>query len=110
MAGSATGTLYGRGTYLSDSCTKADEYAGEVEKDLFCLMLCRVMGGRVKYTDEVTPDAAALERSVLEGEFDSVLGDREVCRKTFKEIVIYESSQAYPEFLVYYRRKYEAPG
>merc|ERR1719401_3334554 len=26
-AGSATGTLYGRGTYLTDCITKADEYA-----------------------------------------------------------------------------------
>merc|ERR1712139_631608 len=27
MAGSATGTLYGAGTYFAESCTKADEYA-----------------------------------------------------------------------------------
>eukprot|EP00427_Karlodinium_veneficum_P017479 CAMPEP_0169148164 /NCGR_PEP_ID=MMETSP1015-20121227/48688_1 /TAXON_ID=342587 /ORGANISM="Karlodinium micrum, Strain CCMP2283" /LENGTH=75 /DNA_ID=CAMNT_0009216581 /DNA_START=1 /DNA_END=225 /DNA_ORIENTATION=- len=26
-AGSATGTLYGPGTYFAESCTKADEYA-----------------------------------------------------------------------------------
>jgi len=45
---------------------------------------------------------------VLAGEYDCILGDREKCRGTFKEIVIYQSSQAYPEYLVYYRRKFEA--
>lgn len=110
-AGSNTGTLYGAGTYLSDSCTKADEYAKESsdpeDAGLFCLLLCRVMGGRVRYTDQREPDGQVLVREVLEGPYDCVLGDREKCRGTFKEIVIYESPQAYPEYLVYYRRVFE---
>lgn len=112
LAGTATGTLYGHGTYLSDCCTKADEYAREIvdgeDSGLFCVMLCRVMGGRVRYTDEVKPEATGLMTDVLAGEYDCILGDREKCRGTFKEIVIYQSSQAYPEYLVYYRRKFEA--
>lgn len=111
LAGSSTGTLYGHGTYLSDSCTKADEYAKEIadgeDSGLFCIMLCRVMGGKVRYTDEVAPKANALMNDVMAGEYDCILGDREKCRGTFKEIVIYQSSQAYPEYLVYYRRKFE---
>jgi len=109
LAGTVTSKLplYGRGTYMSDSCTKADEYAQAEDGGVYCLMLCRVMGGQVRYTDEVEPDAAALERDVLEGPYDCVLGDREKCRGTFKEIVIYESSQAYPEYLVYYKRRYD---
>lgn len=111
LAGSSTGTLYGHGSYLSDSCTKADEYSKEIvdgkDSGLFCIMLCRVMGGQVRYTDEVAPKAKALMTDVLEGEYDCILGDREKCRGTFKEIVIYQSSQAYPEYLVYYRRKFE---
>lgn len=107
-AGTTTGTLYGRGTYLTDSCTKADEYSKEAttgqHAGLYCILLCRVMGGRVKYTTEVEPLAASLEKDVLQGPYDSVLGDREVCRGTFKEVVIYESSQAYPLYLVYYQR------
>merc|ERR1719446_1394620 len=78
-AGSATGTLYGPGTYFSDSCTKADEYAKEGESGIRVMLLCRVMGGRVKYTDEVAPDAAELTRSVLQGPYDSIYGDREKC-------------------------------
>merc|ERR1719387_2648924 len=65
LAGSATGTLYGPGTYFSDSCTKADEYAKEGESGIRVMLLCRVMGGRVNYTDEVAPDAAELTHSVL---------------------------------------------
>jgi len=109
-AGSTTGTLYGRGTYLSDSCTKADEYSVEIPEGpnvgLHCFLLCRTLGGNVNYNIDVTPRAADLEKSVFEGCYDSVLGDREKCRDTFKEIVIYDSSQAYPEYIVYYKRKY----
>jgi len=107
-AGKTTGTLYGAGTYLTDSCTKADEYAREdPTTGLYGLLLCRVMGGRVLYNDQVAPNAKFLVNNVLQGDYDCVFGDREKCRGTFKEIVIYESSQAYPEFIVYYRRKYE---
>merc|ERR1712032_398106 len=106
-AGKTTGTLYGSGTYLTDSCTKADEYAREdPATGLYGLLLCRVMGGRVLYNDQVSPDAKFLVNNVLQGPYDSVFGDREKCRNTFKEIVIYESSQAYPEYIGYYRRKY----
>merc|ERR1719195_2102446 len=31
LAGSATGTLYGKGTYFAESITKADEYAKETD-------------------------------------------------------------------------------
>merc|ERR1711879_178769 len=106
-AGSATGTLYGPGTYFTDSCTKADEYAKPDETDTRVMLLCRVMCGRMRYNDEAAPDAAALTRNVLQGPYDSVYGDREKCRGTFKEIVIYESNQAYPEYLVYYKRCFE---
>lgn len=112
-AGSTTGTLYGAGTYLTDSCTKADEYAKKDvgdEVDVFSLLLCRVMGGRVNYTDEVTPDPKTLTNSVLQGPYDCVFGDREKCRGTFKEVVIYESSQAFPEYIVYYQRRFDGAG
>lgn len=113
LAGTATGTLYGPGTYFAESCTKADEYAKvvvgdlneEEDEDLLVMMLCRVVGGRVKYTDEVEPDTEVLVDSVMHGHYDSVLGDREKCRNTFKEFVIYGSDQVYPEYVVMYKRK-----
>lgn len=111
LAGSATGTLYGPGTYFAESCTKADEYAkmasdGQYE-GLFCMLLCRVMGGRVLYTDEAEPNADDLVDKVLHGDYDSVLGDREKCRNTFKEFVIFSGDQAYAEYVIFYERVWE---
>ena len=37
------------------------------------------------YTDEVDPDSKKLEQSCLAGEYDSIIGDREKCRGTYKE-------------------------
>merc|ERR1711957_444561 len=82
------------------------EYAHEDESGVAVMVLCRVMGGRVRYTADVTPDANKLVQDVLKGSYDCVLGDREKCRGTFKEIVVYESAQAFPEYLVYYKRIY----
>lgn len=111
LAGTATGTLYGAGTYFAESCTKADEYAKEAtdgdHEGKFCLLLTRVIGGRVLYNDEVEPDADDLTSQVLHGNFDCVIGDREKCRNTFKEFVVFGSDQAYPEYIVYYSRLYD---
>mmetsp|Transcript_35720 Transcript_35720/g.80689 ORF Transcript_35720/g.80689 Transcript_35720/m.80689 type:complete len:528 (-) Transcript_35720:211-1794(-) len=113
-AGSVTGTLYGPGTYFGDSCTKADEYAGLVpggdsvdpDDPVYIILLCRVVGGRVNYNDEVEPNAEELTNSCLHDKYDSVLGDREKCRSTFKEFIIFGSDQAYPEYIVHYKRKW----
>mmetsp|Transcript_2037 Transcript_2037/g.5968 ORF Transcript_2037/g.5968 Transcript_2037/m.5968 type:complete len:640 (-) Transcript_2037:39-1958(-) len=107
-AGTATGTLYGPGTYFAESCTKADEYAKPTQHDpeVFTMLLCRIVAGRVKYTDEDTPDTEKLVESVLHGPYDLVLGDREKCRGTYKEFVVFAGDQAYPEFVVEYRRKW----
>jgi len=111
LAGTATGTLYGPGTYFAESCTKADEYSkisseGEYE-DLFCMLLCRIVGGKVLYTDEAEPDAEELLNKVLHGEYDSILGDREKCRNTFKEFVIFSADQAYAEYVLFYERVFD---
>jgi len=106
LAGSATGTLYGRGTYFAESITKADEYASPDKKGDCCVLLCRVVGGRVLYNDEVQPDAELLQSRVLSGECHSILGDREKCRGTFKEYVIFDADQVYVEYALFYKRLY----
>jgi len=105
-AGSATGTLYGRGTYFAESVTKADEYAKEGADGLCCMMVCRVIGGYVLYTDEVTPNAELLEEHVTKGEYHSILGDREKCRNTFKEYIVFDADQVYVEYVLLYKRIY----
>lgn len=106
FAGSNTGTLYGRGTYFAESITKADEYAKQNEDGLCCVLLCRVTGGHVLYNDEAGPDADALQQSVLSGSYNSILGDREKCRGTFKEYVVFDADQIYVEYALFYKRVY----
>eukprot|EP00439_Symbiodinium_sp_Y106_P025900 s846_g3.t1 len=103
LAGSATGTLYGRGSYLAESITKADEYSRE-EDGLYTVLLCRVLGGRVRYTDERTPDPDALTRECTQGDYDCILGDRIKISGTYREFIVFDTENVYPEYIVRYRR------
>lgn len=106
-AGSNTGTLYGKGLYFAESITKADEYAKPDGGDVYAVLLCRVIGGNVRYTDEITPDPEELVYSCLDGPYDCVLGDREKCRNTYKEFVLFDSEDVYPEYVIEYKRVYK---
>jgi hypothetical protein len=106
-AGSNAGTLYGRGIYLAESCAKSDEYTTEDEDGLRYILVVRSCLGRMFYTAEATPDVDKLVHDCVSGPYDSVLGDREKCRGTFKEIMVYDDTQAYPEYIIVYRRSYK---
>jgi len=44
---------------------------------------------------------------VLDGPYHSVFGDRVTkLGKPYREIVVYERSQVFPEFILFYRRKF----
>ena len=45
-----------------------------------------------------------LLKSCRGGDYDSVLGDREHVKGTFREFVVYDTHQVYPEFIVWYRK------
>jgi hypothetical protein len=106
LAGSATGTMYGAGTYLAESVTKADEYA-QSDKDGVCAMLlCRVIGGSVLYDANKSPDPDSLQQLVLKEGYNCVLGDREKVKGTFKEYVVFDADQIFVEYILYYRRVY----
>jgi len=109
----ARGTpLYGPGVYCAERVTKADEYAGREARSegaggepTFCMLLCRVVGGRPCVCTDNEIDIGALHRQVLEGPAHSVLGDRvKVLQKPYREVVIYDKDQVYPEFLLSYER------
>merc|ERR1712232_34511 len=105
-AGTNTGTLYGKGLYFADCITKADEYSKPNSDGHYAVLLCRIIGGNVRYTDEETPDKEDLVYSCLEGPYDCVLGDREKLRGTFKEYVLFDSEDVYPEYIIHYTRVY----
>jgi hypothetical protein len=107
LAGSNAGTLYGRGVYLAESVSKSDEYTKENANGERCLLVCRATLGFVNYTDEVAPDVDKLVKSCTDGPYHCVLGDREKCRGTFREIIVYDDDQVYPEYVIWYKREYK---
>jgi hypothetical protein len=107
LAGSNAGTLYGKGVYLAESVSKSDEYTKENGQGERCILVCRATLGAVSYTDEVAPDVDALVESCTKGPYHCVLGDREKCRGTYREIIVYDDDQVYPEYVIWYKRVYE---
>lgn len=105
FAGSSTGTLYGRGLYFAEHCTKADEYAKADDSGLHTLLICRVTLGDALYTPEAEPDARLCEDTCMRGEKHSILGDRIACRDTFREFVVFDEAQIYANFVVQYKRR-----
>jgi len=106
LAGSNAGTLYGRGVYLAEACSKSDEYATEDDNDIRHLLLVRSTLGNVRYVDDIQPDVDNLVQScTMDGaRYDSVLGDREKTRKTYREFIVYDDDQAYPSYILRYKR------
>eukprot|EP00746_Dinoflagellata_sp_MGD_P146930 gnl/MRDRNA2_/MRDRNA2_79337_c0_seq2.p1 gnl/MRDRNA2_/MRDRNA2_79337_c0~~gnl/MRDRNA2_/MRDRNA2_79337_c0_seq2.p1 ORF type:complete len:288 (-),score=36.93 gnl/MRDRNA2_/MRDRNA2_79337_c0_seq2:150-1013(-) len=106
-AGSNAGTLYGRGIYLAESCSKSDEYSQENEKGLRCMLVNRATLGNLNYCAESRPNVDQLVDSCVTGPFHSVLGDREKIRGTYREFMVYDDDQVYPEYVLWYRRVYK---
>jgi len=107
LAGSNAGTLYGKGVYLAESVSKSDEYTQENSNGERCILVCRATLGFVNYNDEIAPDVEKLVKSCTDGPYHCVLGDREKCRGTFREIIVYDDDQVYPEYVIWYKREYE---
>jgi len=128
LTGSNAGTLYGKGIYLAENATKSDEYgegpkrpAGEEMEQGYeaprppkgpppplvresYILLCRSTLGKVNYNDEARPDADKLQKSCLNGDYDSVLGDRLKRHGTFRELIVYHDDHVYPEYVIRYER------
>jgi hypothetical protein len=120
LAGSSTGTMFGRGAYFGECSSKADEYAvaggGDAldlgfrgfhqQEDEFAILLCRVCCGKM-FRALRSSDKSQIEPKVHRGEIDGVLGDREAAAGTYREFVVFKESQIYPEYRVLYNRVYD---
>jgi hypothetical protein len=97
--------MYGCGAYCAESSTKADEYAKDEPdgyyKGVYALLLCRAVMGKMYYTTQ--RDTSAGDK-VASGNYDSTLGDRTKHTGTFREFVLYNADQVYPEYIVLYSR------
>mmetsp|Transcript_40382 Transcript_40382/g.77467 ORF Transcript_40382/g.77467 Transcript_40382/m.77467 type:complete len:759 (-) Transcript_40382:227-2503(-) len=105
LSGENRGTMYGKGLYLGESSTKADEYAkdepGGYYEGAYVMMLCRVVLGEYFYTTERDENAGD---HIESGEYDSTIGDRRASANTFREFVVYDADHVYPEYVVLYNR------
>eukprot|EP00930_Biecheleria_cincta_P001911 TRINITY_DN102996_c0_g1_i1.p1 TRINITY_DN102996_c0_g1~~TRINITY_DN102996_c0_g1_i1.p1 ORF type:complete len:1072 (+),score=148.58 TRINITY_DN102996_c0_g1_i1:37-3252(+) len=107
FAGSRAGTLFGKGIYLAESCTKADEYAKEDENGLCWMLLCRAALGNPMVCTDVSPPQDVLENCRSSG-YHSLIGDRWAAVGTYREFVLHDANQVYPALILQYRRWSEA--
>lgn len=113
--GEKAGTpLYGWGVYLAESSTKSDEYAEEIKEGLpidvgcYALLVCRAVGGLARLVDTNEFDPDDLRTDIFDGPYHSVFGDRVVkLGKPYREIVVYDNAQIFPEFILYYKRSFD---
>ena len=67
-------------------------------KGKFALLLCRVC--------RVTEFDSSAHLRTLTPQFHSLLGDREAAAGTYREFIVYDSAQIYPEFAIIYKREF----
>eukprot|EP00403_Amphidinium_massartii_P025727 CAMPEP_0178391804 /NCGR_PEP_ID=MMETSP0689_2-20121128/11352_1 /TAXON_ID=160604 /ORGANISM="Amphidinium massartii, Strain CS-259" /LENGTH=1180 /DNA_ID=CAMNT_0020012359 /DNA_START=96 /DNA_END=3639 /DNA_ORIENTATION=+ len=103
MAFACKDGLFGAGLYFAESSSKSDEYVKCDDKSHYPLIVARVTLGHVNYCDAkdptVDPGRDKLLDSCLAGEFHSVLGDRKKVRNTYREFIVYDHYQVYPQFI-----------
>jgi len=119
LAGSHAGTMFGKGAYFSECCSKADEYSSSgtgsrqilgfrgflQKRDEFAMLLCRVRCGKM-FRALRASDQAKFVPMIEQGSIDGVLGDREASVGTYREFVVFKEAQIYPEYRVLYRRNH----
>jgi hypothetical protein len=104
LAGSNRGTLYGKGLYLAECSSKADEYAEEDENGMCRMLLVRAALGRSLVDSAARPDAAELMSKVRTAGYDSLVGDRWAAVGTYREFILFNQGLVYPAYIILYRR------
>lgn len=99
---------YGKGVYLAESCTHADEHAkdepGGFYDGVYAILLCRVCLGRVHFTqDKVNSD---IQRRMVEAGCNSICSDQHPGENPFRDFVVYDQDQIYAEYLLLYSREF----
>eukprot|EP00434_Breviolum_minutum_P024351 symbB.v1.2.021505.t2/scaffold1860.1/size98300/5 len=88
---------------------KADEYTSPDVRGYFPLLLCRTALGNINYCDHPSPvsiSPSLVASCKAGGGFHSVLGDREKVNGTFREFIVFDNHQVYPEYIVWYQRQF----
>lgn len=109
LSGSNVGAMFGQGVYFAECSSKADEYSrddgGGYFGGCFALLLCRVILGEAQVLQKA--EYQAHERVGENADFDSTVGDRESAVGTYREFVVPNQDQIYPEYAIVYERLYK---
>lgn len=107
--GTNVGTMFGAGAYMAEASSKSDEYATEDPSGLFAgkfaLLLCRTLLGNMFYITE--SNIPRIEDALATGKFQTVLGDCEAAVDTYREFVVFDEAQIYPEYVIIYTRSFD---
>lgn len=106
MAGTNAGNAFGNGAYFAERPCKSDAYVScddtsIVAKDVYVMLVCRVACGGIKMVKEFDSEA----HTRMDG-YTCLLGDREAAARTYREYIVYDKDQVYPEFAMRYEREY----
>ncbi|KAH3854915.1 uncharacterized protein LOC127870854 [Dreissena polymorpha] len=108
-------TMLGRGLYFADSVVKADQYTTPDENGMCCIIVAKVLIGDfcVSFNRQNIPPSSqqppckkcmkieCSKKHKTEGpRFDSVV----FIGGLFREYVVFDNCQAYPEYIIYYKR------
>jgi len=78
LAGTNAGSMFGKGIYLAESSSKADEYAyddcGGAYNNLYAILVCRAVIGRPLVVQERYDYSQC--GAIREMHYDCVIGDR----------------------------------
>ena len=71
---------------------------------LCCMLVVRATGGLARIVETNDFDPVALRRDIFDGPYHAVFGDRvKTLRKPYREMVVYDAPQLFPEFVLYLR-------
>jgi hypothetical protein len=103
LHGENAGTLYGKGTYFAESSSKADMYE-RASGGEHLMILARVVQGlafrtQKEFGEKVLP---FVDSSTKQRRYDSLLAEPP---DAFREVVVYDATKAYPQFLIIYQRR-----
>ena len=98
--------LYGKAIYLAECSEKADQYTDtklKRRKQCLTMFLVRTALGTIKHHEEEGPTRLPLRGAlgVRSNGFDSVLAGSQ---KRFREFLVFDARQCYPEYLIVYDR------
>eukprot|EP00105_Crassostrea_gigas_P028096 XP_011449639.1 PREDICTED: uncharacterized protein LOC105343839 [Crassostrea gigas] len=107
--------MFGRGVYGCESSTKADQYADDKDKrgTEGRMFLMRFLLGHMYLTEKPNkyklPPCYHCRRDCCTNQshqpYDSVVGVKQQSGGLFREFVVYEKNQCYPEYLITYTRE-----